>query len=265
MTASLPMYLRPETRAAQQRLWDLTREAAGLPGPAVLDEPQDLMAHWADPGLVFSQTCGLPWRESLWDRVQVIGTPDFGLPGCPPGYYASVFVTRADDPRGPSDWPEMELAANEIVSQSGWAAPLTHAAGMGLRFARTVETGAHVHSARAVAEGLADIACIDLQTWRMICRWDPMARLLQTGPCTAPTPGHLYIAGPNQDAAALRRATETAIAALSPQDRDTLGLRGIVDIPPSAYFDVPTPERPKSGQLPPVQAHRRLHTGTRPA
>ena len=65
------------------------------------------------------------------------------------------------------------------------------AAAVPIRFARLVETGAHVESARAVAEKRADIAAVDAVTWRGITRHAepmpmPMLRVLGQ---TRATPG----------------------------------------------------------------------------
>ena len=62
-------------------------------------DPDDLWSQWTSPDLVFSQTCGFPYRARLHGSVTLIGTPDFGVEDCPPGYYRSVLVARADDPR----------------------------------------------------------------------------------------------------------------------------------------------------------------------
>mgnify|MGYP000341917737 CR=1 FL=1 len=102
MIASLMMYLRPETAAATARYWALIRDglrARGVAAPEGLDNAREEFAVWKAPDLTLSQTCGMPYRLWLHDRVTLIGTPDFAVEGCPPGYYHSVFVVRANDPR----------------------------------------------------------------------------------------------------------------------------------------------------------------------
>ena len=104
MIASLPMYDRPETAAANDRLWAGIRDrlrAEGLPAPeALIHGASDLWPQWTSPDLVLSQTCGYPYRSRLHGQVLLVGTPDYGVDGCAPGHYRSVFVARADDPRG---------------------------------------------------------------------------------------------------------------------------------------------------------------------
>ena len=122
MIASLPMYDRPETAAANDRLWTLIREAFG-DGPAQLSRGVEGLAHWRDPALLFSQTCGMPYRLHLHGSVSLFGTPVTTLDD-PPGHYHSVLIARADDNRrGLRDFQHATLAANMDISQSGWAAP----------------------------------------------------------------------------------------------------------------------------------------------
>ncbi|KAA9010683.1 PhnD/SsuA/transferrin family substrate-binding protein [Histidinibacterium aquaticum] len=239
------MYDRPETRDAQDRLWAGLREAYGGPLPETLGQPDDLWAHWTDPALIFSQTCGFPFRALLHPHVQLVGTPDYGLPDCPPGHYRSVFVMRSEDASDdPAHWAGLRLAFNDRISQSGWAAPQTHLAERDLCFDDGLETGSHAASIRAVAEGRADIAAIDARTWEMARTWDRVTDGLAEVGRTAPSPGLPLITGPSGDPAALAAATRSAIDDLSPGDARTLGLVGLVEIPAEAYLAVPTPPKP---------------------
>lgn len=249
MIAALGMYDRAETAAANDRLWELIRDglrARGLAAPEALTRGASAyMAGWTAPDLVLSQTCGLPFRAVLHDRVTLVGTPDYGVEGCAPGHYRSVLVARADDPRPTvAAFGGARLAYNDALSQSGWAAPLALAARLGLRFGPLVETGAHCASMLAVAEGRADIAALDAVTWSMLAQWEPAAGAVRVVGMTEPTPGLPLIAAPGADRAALFAAVEAAIAALAPQDRATLRLRGLVAIPAEDYLALPLPPTP---------------------
>jgi ABC-type phosphate/phosphonate transport system substrate-binding protein len=243
------MYDRAETAGANDRFWALV--AAGLRARG-LDAPDALTrghaaywAAWQDPSLVLSQTCGFPYRAKLHDQVALVATPDYGIEDCPAGYYASVFVARADDARTLPEFRTARFAYNEGLSQSGWAAPQNHAATMGFQFHPNLETGAHRLSALAVAEGRADLAAIDALTWRMIQRWEPMAAKLREVARTAPTPGLPFIAAKGADTEAVFQALVTAVDRLSPEDRDALSLRGIVRIAAERYLAVPIPPSPE--------------------
>ena len=251
MIASLPMYDAADCRLANDRYWALIRDgmhAAGLVAPDVLSrEMPDFMAHWKRPDLVLSQTCGYPFRAVLHSKVTLIGTPDFGLEGCPPGYYQSLFVVRMRDTCSDvAAFKDARFAYNDAMSQSGWAAAQTHAAGLGFRFKPALQTGGHAMSARAVLDGVADIAALDAWTWELVQRnQSGMDRLRVLGG-TEPTPCLPYIAALEVDHRRVFDALAGAIAALDASDRALLGIRRLLYIPAPAYLAVPTPAPPKA-------------------
>ena len=249
MIASLGMYDGTEAQPANDRLWVLIRDAMraqGMAAPEALTRgPGAYWQAWEAPDLVLSQTCGYPYRARLHGKVTLIGTPDYGLQGCPPGYYRSVFLARADDHRVTlADFDGAAVAFNDDLSQSGWAGPQVHAAGLGLNLPPRLRTGGHLLSARAVAEGRADIAGIDAVTWGMVQRWEAIAKRLKVVGQTDPVPGLPLIAAKGADADQLFTIVATAIADLAPQDRATLSLRGLARIPAETYLAMPMPASP---------------------
>ncbi len=247
MIASLPMYDRPETAATLDTLWAETRARLPFDTPVRLTREGNLWDHWADPALVLSQTCGYPYRSRLIGKVQIVGSPDNRLPGCPPGHYNSIFVVRAGDPRSAlPEFARAPFAYNEPLSQSGWGAPQNHVAGLGFSFSNTVYTGGHVNSARAVAEGCADIACIDALTWKLIQRHEAYAAELRELDRTDPTPALPFITAPGYDAAAIAAALAGALDALPPAARDTIGLYGLAQVTDAQYLAVPNPADPST-------------------
>ncbi len=247
MIASLPMYDRAETAAATDRLWALMRDAlreAGLPAPDGLTRGGDLWDQWLSPGLVLSQTCGLPYRARLHGRVTLVATPDYGVEGCPPGHYRSVLIARADDLReGLAAFAGARLAVNDGLSQSGWGAVAADAAALDL--VPVGPTGAHRLSALAVADRRADLAAIDAVTWRLVARHDRFAAGLRVIGTTAPGPGLPWIAAPGADAARMRPALTAAVAALRAEDRAALGLCGLAIIDAADYLALPVPPPPR--------------------
>lgn len=249
MIAALPMYDPPPLRGANNRLWAGIRDqlrTQGMPAPEALSRPgDDLWPVWTAPDLVLAQTCGFPFRARLHGRVTLIGTPDYGVEACAPGHYRSVIVARANDPRRDlADFDGAALAWNDALSQSGWAAPMNMAAGMGLHLRAGPCTGAHRASARAVAAGTADLAALDAVTFGILQGLEPALEALRVVAMTPPTPGLPLIAAPGADAAATFDAVAGAIAALPAADRTALRLRGIVRIEAAAYLAVPTPAAP---------------------
>lgn len=249
MIASLGMYDPIEAQPANDRLWALIRDGlrgAGLAAPHTLTRGAEAYwTAWTAPDLVLSQTCGFPYRARLHDTVTLIGTPDFGVAGCAPGFYRSVFVARRSDARAEvAEFDGAALAFNEDLSQSGWAAPQNYARVHGLTLRPHLCTGGHLASARAVAEGRAEIAALDAVTWAMIQRWETFAASLKVVGQTEPTPGLPYISAKGANAALMFKVIETAIAALPAPDRTTLCLRGLEAIPAETYLAVPTPPTP---------------------
>ena len=245
--AAFPMYNRPELRGAFDALWAATRDrlmAAGVAAPASLTEVTgDLMAFWQRPDLLLSQTCGMPFRHVLKDKVTLVGTPDFGLPDCPPGYYRSALIVRTEDPRQTlAEFAGATFACNETMSQSGYAAPLVAAQAAGTRFGPLRLSGAHALSARMVARGDADIAGIDAVSWRHMCRFDRWTDGLRVLGWTRPTPGLPLITAFAPLAPILFDSVQAAVAGLDPALRDALTLRQIVRIPAAAYLEVPDPQ-----------------------
>jgi ABC-type phosphate/phosphonate transport system substrate-binding protein len=245
MIASLMMYARPELRASENRYWAAIREALaarGVDSPVSLSNDLDGMTVWQDPGLVLSQTCGMPFRLFLQGDVTLIGTPDFGVTDCPPGYYRSALVVRADDARTTlAAFRDARFAFNQTHSQSGYAAPYAHVAALGFWFAERVQSHGHRLSAQMVAQGEADIAALDAVTWRLMRQYDDVADRLRVLEWTHPTPGLPYIGGPDADADEMFGAVSEAIASLSAEDRAALGIKGLVRIANEDYLAVPNP------------------------
>ncbi|WP_322865487.1 phosphate/phosphite/phosphonate ABC transporter substrate-binding protein [Aquicoccus sp. G2-2] len=260
LLAALPMYDRAETATANDTLWAAIRGELGH-GPETLTRGGDLWALWQSPDLLLAQTCGLPYRARLHDAVRLVGTPDYGLDGCPPGYYRSIFIARRTDRHQTvQSLAGQRFAYNEGLSQSGWAAPALHMQERGLSFGALIQTGSHQASARAVAEGRADFAAIDALTWALITAHDPFAANLRSIAETTATPGLPFITALARDPAPLFNAIRAAISNVSTRTRAALSLRGLVHIPETAYLAMPTPP-----PLPLRNASNRRIPGQNPA
>ncbi|MEM6987614.1 MAG: PhnD/SsuA/transferrin family substrate-binding protein [Pseudomonadota bacterium] len=177
--ASLPMYDWPEIRAEVDAFYAALRQpllAAGFAAPEQLIRSEDPLPVWRSEALLLSQTCGLPYVRLLRDRVQLVGTPEFGLPGCDAGHYASAVVVHRDNPA--TDFAALRgttAVVNGFDSQSGFAA-LNHLVmrveGDANFFAATAVSGSHRRSAACVAAGDAAVCAIDPVSWQLIQDWD---------------------------------------------------------------------------------------------
>lgn len=239
------MYDFAHTAAANDTFWGLIRDHLGY-GPDHLTRDNDPWDIWQSPDLLFAQTCGLPFRARLYDQVQLVGTPDYGIDGCPAGYYNSVIVVHDTSPvRDINALVGMRLAYNDPLSQSGWSAPNAHMNAAGVPFKVGPCTGGHQASAQVVANGDADFAALDAVTWRMLATDDPKTtQQLRVIGTTEPTPALPFITSPHHDAIAVAKAVDQAIDALPAKAREILGLKGLVQLPQSVYLEMPIPSVP---------------------
>ena len=245
--ASLPMYTRPELDDTIAHFWDLIRKNLndkGISAPKNLSQDAEDLSSWLNPGLVLSQTCGMPYRNVLHGKVQLIGTLDYNLIDCPPGHYFSVMVVRKNDVRLTlKSYDKATFAYNMETSQSGFAAPLNHAISHGISFPNRVETLGHLKSAEMVASGQADIAAIDAVTWMLIERYETFASKLCVLERTTPnTPALPLITSLTLDSNLIYDAVKKAIKELPTDMRDAMLLKGIVKISPSNYLNVSNPK-----------------------
>ena len=245
MIANLMMYHRPQLVDAHNRYWQLIRDnldEIGIDSPQYLSQDAEEFYVWNHPELVLSQTCGLPYRRWLHDKVELVGTPDFGVHGCQPGYYRSALVVRSDDSREDlGQYRDSIFAYNQTFSQSGYVAAYWHAQQHGFWFENRLHTEQHIDSAKAVADGRADIASLDAVSWRLMEQYEPFAQNLRVLDWTEPTPGLPLIAAKNANASATFGAVMNAIQQLTDDDRSSLCLKGIVQIPKADYLAVQDP------------------------
>ncbi len=247
MIAAFPMYLRAENTAAHDAFWSLIHDALrdrGIAAPPTLSDGADTMALWSRPDMVLSQICNLPYRAVFKDKITLIGAMDHGLPDARPGEYYSVMIARADDPR--DHFADVRFALNDPLSNSGWCMPGLWAAARGTGFATTIQTGSHLASARAVAEGRADLAGIDAVTWQMLEKWEDFTTGLRVVGRTDPSPGISFCTAGAVDPAPYLAALSNALTALAAQDRETLALHGIIPLPRDRYLDLPIPAAPST-------------------
>lgn len=256
--AALPMY--DADRAALRAWWRglaAAMRAEGLQGvPEVPYWPADLGAHWRDPRLLLSQTCGYPLVTSLAGVVQVVGAFRYSAPGCTGIRYRSELLVRSEDrARRIEDLAGRTAAINSADSHSGWnalralVAPLAVSAdaeGGGVNdretsfFGRTVISGSHRASIAMVREGRADIAAIDCVTLAGLQRASPeLLQGIRSIGHTASAPGLPLItaaATSPAELAGLRRALAAAIADPHLADaRQALFIEAFEPAPASAW------------------------------
>ena len=240
---SLPMYDWPELQVYNDQFYQELRKSfanQGFKVPAILDRTRDRMDVWLDDKLLLSQTCGLPFRTQLKDKVSLIGTPAYGL-NCGAGSYYSVIVVHQDAPiEDLGGLKNKTFAYNEKGSQSGYAAllyTLGTIKGAQKYFTSSVQSGSHRQSIQAVAEGRADFAAIDALSWELALRHEPAAQKLRIVTTSEPTPTLPFISAlrPRKELDKLHMAVVDAMVALGEETREALLFMGFAPTQVSDY------------------------------
>ncbi|ESX05630.1 phosphate ABC transporter substrate-binding protein [Mesorhizobium sp. LSJC268A00] len=196
------------------------------PDPAILP-PDELDHHqlWLHPALLFAQTCWGPMELGLSKHVQVVGQPSYdAYEGGQGELYSSALVMRTgegSEVRSPADGKALlpldlmrgkRFTYNSLDSMSGIIALARdlQAAGESMdMFPSRSESGGHRGSIVAVAEGKADIAAIDCESWALAQRFEPAANAVKVVGWTARRKGLPYITArttPEKTLKALREA-----------------------------------------------------------
>lgn len=193
---SLPMYgiAHADVEPFWHALAAALRERGLASLPPYLSWPAQLDAHWRNPDLLLSQTCGYPLVEELKERVQLVGVLHYRAPYCDGLNYRSIVIARADDPRAElAAFRGATVAYNTRNSHSGYnalralVAPLSQA---GRFFARAIASGSHYQSIELIRQRMADIASIDCVSLALLQRAHPGAMAgFKPIAQTASTPG----------------------------------------------------------------------------
>jgi ABC-type phosphate/phosphonate transport system substrate-binding protein len=238
-------------RGAVQAWWCGVAAAMRLEGiedvPDAADWPADLDAHWRDPRLLLSQTCGHPLVTRLASRVQVVGAFRYTAPGCSGILYRSELLARADDrARSIEDFRGRVAVFNERHSFSGRHALRLHVAPLardGRFFARSVESGSHRNSLALVRDGQADLAAVDCVTLAGLRRSTPqLLDGLRVIGATLHAPGLPLVTASTTSAADLARLRRALTAACLDGEwadiREALFIGGFVAAPASAWLRI---------------------------
>ncbi|MDX8532352.1 PhnD/SsuA/transferrin family substrate-binding protein [Mesorhizobium sp. VK25A] len=205
------------------------RDGAGkpvAPDPATLP-PNELDFHqlWLSPALLFAQTCWGPMELGLAKHVQVVAQPNYdAYEGGQGELYSSALVMAVDggpSVASPADGKALipidlirakRFTFNNPDSMSGLIGLTRDLEAMGESldiFASRGESGGHRSSIVAVAEGRADIAAIDCESWALAQHFEPAAKGVKVVGWTARRKGLPYITArttPEKIIAAMRDA-----------------------------------------------------------
>jgi ABC-type phosphate/phosphonate transport system substrate-binding protein len=234
------MYQRPELVEAHDTYWALIRNnlmTEGIDCPAHLSQDAGEMEVWKRKDLVLSQTCGRPYSTILHEDVTLIGTPDFGIKECPPGYYRSAFIIHKDDTRTDlSEFEHSAFAFNAPISQSGYNAARNVTMKLGFFFENKICSGGHLNSMKMIANCDADIAAIDAVSLSLAKKYEEFHTNFKILCWTPPTPSLPYITAKGADSGLFFRAIQKALRALPKDTRIKLMIKDLIKIPKEDYF-----------------------------
>ncbi|QDG75790.1 phosphate/phosphite/phosphonate ABC transporter substrate-binding protein [Labrenzia sp. PHM005] len=246
----LPMYDWPEvadeTRVLEAALTDEICHALAI-APSTLQpwEPDiDLYDLWKDPGLLLAQTCGYPFTHDLKGKVSLIGAPEYEAAGCSGPAYCSQIIVAASSPfRTMADLKGSRAAFNGPDSQSGMNtfrhALASLAEGVPF-FGSVTESGGHLASMAAVAEGRADVAAIDAVCWALAGREKPqLVSGVRALTQTAQAPGLPYITSVRFSPVERQKIAEAISSVFAKTEtaksRERLCIRGFSKLVPEDY------------------------------
>ena len=240
------MYERPELKFAHQKLWSLIRRELVK---EKINAPKNLLTGingkevWRNNKLLFSQTCSLPFRNELSNHVTYLATPVYSLEDCPEGYYRSVFLVNIKNKDLKiSNFLDKVFACNSLNSQSGYAAPYNHIAEKCGWFSKKVLTGSHRNSVIMVANGNADITCIDELSWKIIKCFDGFSKNLIVLEKTIPTPALPYITISASDySETIYKCLSSAFEQLQERFKKILKIKTVIKVPLDEYLKIPNP------------------------
>ena len=224
MIASLDMYNWPESTAAFDLFWARIHDAltaqgiASPPALSVLDENLHDLAASGD--LLMGQICGITYARANDEehRFTALGAFVIDDASLLPGYYSSALITPKGHAPDLSTPQSLTAAINGYGSLSGWIVLAQYVSRQSQDdpFAQTLISGGHRQSAEMIAQGKADIAAIDLISWKMLQRFAPdVTAKIDVVAYTPPRPGLPLVTSchqPQETITALKSALKTAFA-----------------------------------------------------
>lgn len=172
------MYVAPSARKAWDAVWHAVsshlRKAGMQDAPALLDWQQTQHELCQHPSLLLGQCCGFPLLESLHKYVTPLLSFAYDIQGCEGTQHSSVIlVHKTCEWQSVKDATRAHAIINERNSNTGmnlFRHTLAPLAGGDSFFKHVSLSGAHHASMAAVAEGRANITCVDCISYHYACQ-----------------------------------------------------------------------------------------------
>jgi ABC-type phosphate/phosphonate transport system substrate-binding protein len=158
---------------AWDELWAAVHERAPWT-PHELTRSGDVHARWYDADCLVTHVCGWPFAAVHRNDMHLVGAFALDLPEASGDGYRSVLLTPHDRSLDELIGPETHVVANSADSLSGWLSLLAATVGARGEWPGAVTfTSAHLDSLRALAQGEADLACVDPWSLAFIAAEEP--------------------------------------------------------------------------------------------
>lgn len=179
--ASLGMYDQPFLQSTNDVLWQALRHSitsidTQIDVPDDLNRAMSLADQWRRPDLLLSQTCGYPYITRYRDHLQLVATPVYHHTGCSQTNYSSFLISARGGSTILADYRGKRLAANAPDSLSGYISLQIKLFDEGVPrpfFGQCIFCSAHARALEMVADGQADICCIDAVTYSLLTSDQP--------------------------------------------------------------------------------------------
>jgi ABC-type phosphate/phosphonate transport system substrate-binding protein len=167
------MYPFESVAWAWDDIWAAVHRRAPWTPPA-LTRSGDVHARWYDSDCVVTQVCGGPFAAVHRNDMHLVGSFALDLPEADGGHYRSVLLGPSPTPIDQLVDPRTRVVANSADSLSGWLSLIEATVGAGNEWpGRVTFTSAHIDSLRALANGDAELACIDSWSLALIAAEQP--------------------------------------------------------------------------------------------
>lgn len=168
------MYPFQSVAWAWDELWAAVHKRAPWT-PERLTRSGDIHARWYDTDCVVTQVCGGPFAALHRGDMHLVGSFTLDIEESDDnGHYRSVLLSPHHATLDELTSPDTHAVANSADSLSGWISLRAATVGPDRSWpGRVTFTSAHVDSVRALAEGEADLACIDSWTLAFIESEEP--------------------------------------------------------------------------------------------
>lgn len=200
-----------------------------------------------DASTRLSHICGLPLVSQFHGRLMPLCAPHFDVKGIDGAEYFSYFVVREGSHiQSVKDSKGCVVAVNSIDSNSGMSVfrrelrESCNSQQLEFFYRDIVYSGAHADSVQCLISGEADITSIDAVTYAYLQRINPdldaLLRIIGSSVKMTSPPFVTQINNPLCDPAGFTEILNSALAVVSPKQRELLNIKAFAEVSVQSYM-----------------------------